>query len=150
MSSNSRRKTSFPVQKKEADQSRSPDSISAYFILGLTNTKRYRDLPKHHYFTGKCIISKLSHAELVDLKTEKRSERQEQDWKKTRENIERNLFATLAMSKSNSLRQLAKMVNDTYDSNNKMLKEALQSPRRCAPSSSSYPVRFRICCHVFQ
>lgn len=33
---------------EEADPSRSPNSISAYFIPGLTSIKQYRDLPKRH------------------------------------------------------------------------------------------------------
>ena len=103
------------------------DGISAYFIPGLTNTKQHRDLPKRHYFTGKCIISKLSHDELVDLGTQKLSEEQEKEREKAREEIERALFTNSSKSKSKSLRQLAKTVNDTYVSNSKILKNVLQS-----------------------
>lgn len=118
----------FKIKELEAaDPSRSPDSISAYFIPGLTNIKQHRDLPKRHYFTGQCIISKLSHDELVDLATEKLSKTQEGRGK-AREKIESALFATSAKSKSKSLRQLAKTVDDTYVSNNKILKEFLHPP----------------------
>lgn len=85
----------FKIEElEEADPSRSTDNVSAYFIPGLTNTKHYRDLPERHYFTGKCIISKQSHDEIVDLETEKLSEKQEQERKKAREEIESALFAT--------------------------------------------------------
>nr|BDT63243.1 MAG: wsv289-like protein [Hemigrapsus takanoi nimavirus]GBG35329.1 wsv289-like protein [Hemigrapsus takanoi nimavirus] len=134
---------------EEADPSRSSDSISAYFIPGLTNTKQYRDLPRRHYFTGKCIISKLSHDELLNVETEKPPEEKEENREKDikeesngesseqkeenrgnpREEIETALFATSAKSKSKSLRQLAKMVDDTYASNNKKLKTILQPPK---------------------
>ena len=121
----------FRIQElEEADPSRSTDTVSAYFIPGLTNTKHYRDLPERHYFTGKCIISKLSHDELVDLETEKLSEKQEQERKKAREEIESALFATSANSKSKSLKQLAKTIDDTYTSNYRILQNVLQHPEK--------------------
>lgn len=60
------------------------------------------------------------------MKTEKLSEEQEKKRKETREQIEGALFATSAKSKSKSLRLLAKTVDDTYSSNNKLLIDSLQ------------------------
>lgn len=112
---------------EETDPFRSPDSISAYFIPGLTNTNQYRDLPKRHYITGKCIISKLSHNELVALGSKNLSDETIENNKKARESIETALFINSTKSKSKSLVLLAKAVNNTYDSNNTILKNTLQS-----------------------
>ena len=111
---------------EEADLS--SDSVTAYFIPGLIDVKQYKSLPKRHYFTGKGVISKLSHDELVDLETEKLSVRQEREKerKKAREKIESALLATSAKSRSKSLRQLAETVEETYTSNNKILNDVLQ------------------------
>lgn len=136
----------FKIEElEEADPSASPDNIAAYFIPGLTNIKNYKDLPKRHYFTGKCLLSKKSYDKLVKVEKKKVSEPSDAE-KKTNNDIQKTVLTTSTQATSKSLHQLAESVTSTYTSiktkiqNSNSLDNAGANEHQCTLSDFEYDI----------
>lgn len=134
MASSTKHPSLFKISELEMERRSAVDwdiassngKASAFFVPGLTSIKHYSELPKQHYFTGKCILTKLKHEDLINTKTVM-NEAAEID-RNIKEEIEKILLnEETDRTVEKDLTTLSKKINNLYKEVDEKVESAIKS-----------------------